>query len=85
MHRWNMTKNIKSYYQKGHITSILISEMHEKNGHAGQRELLSIVREEYWSIRSKDIIKKITHTCVNCFQSNPVSIQQVMRIYLEIV
>lgn len=61
-----------------HVTSILIQAIHRENAHIGQSGLLAMVRQRYWPVRGKQLIRKIVHNCVICFKSNPRDIKLYM-------
>lgn len=44
-----------------HLTELIIREAHLKNLHAGLEALLSILREQYWVISGRSIIRKVLH------------------------
>lgn len=46
----------------------LIKEVHKKNGHCSIQILMSILRERFWIIRSRQAIKNILANCVNCLR-----------------
>ncbi|XP_055603895.1 uncharacterized protein LOC129752127 [Uranotaenia lowii] len=48
------------------VTTILVRKLHEENLHVGHSGLLAIVRERYWPVRAKNIIKKIISNCIVC-------------------
>ncbi|XP_065072517.1 uncharacterized protein LOC135696908 [Ochlerotatus camptorhynchus] len=56
---------------KHHVTEALIRKLHEENQHVGQGGLLSIVRERYWPLRAKSIIKRIISQCQICAKHRP--------------
>jgi Pao retrotransposon peptidase/Family of unknown function (DUF5641)/Protein of unknown function (DUF1759)/Putative peptidase (DUF1758)/Integrase zinc binding domain len=61
-----------------YVTKLLIRSLHEDNGHIGQQALLAVVRQTYWPIGAKDLIRNITRSCVKCFKCNPKSSSQFM-------
>ncbi|XP_058446175.1 uncharacterized protein LOC131427206 [Malaya genurostris] len=63
---------------KHHVTQILIRQLHEDNLHVGQRGLLSIVRERFWPVQAKQLIKRIVNGCYVCYRQNPRPVNQIM-------
>lgn len=57
---------------------MLIRHLHEKNLHVGQNALISIVRQQYWPIRVKTTVKRITSRCFRCFKHKPHQLHQFM-------
>ncbi|XP_065082000.1 uncharacterized protein LOC135704456 [Ochlerotatus camptorhynchus] len=64
--------------EKHHVTQIIVRQLHEEHFHVGQRGLLSIVRERYWPINAKLLIKRIVSKCYVCFRHNPKPVNQFM-------
>jgi len=61
-----------------HMTTILIRELHEQNGHIGQQGLLSIVRQRFWPVGGRRSIRDVTTKCVRCYKCRPKPIEQFM-------
>jgi hypothetical protein len=61
-----------------HFTKSVIRYLHEKNGHVGQQAFLSIVRQTYWPLSAKDIVRNITRNCIKCFRMKPKPTEQLM-------
>nr|XP_029723165.1 uncharacterized protein LOC115264003 [Aedes albopictus] len=49
--------------EKHHVTEILVRKLHEENHHVGQGGLLAIIRERYWPVKVKSVIKKTISKC----------------------
>lgn len=60
------------------FTKRLIVELHERYLHVGPQGLLAILRERFWLINGKKVIRKVLHECVDCFKVNPKSIETFM-------
>lgn len=60
------------------MTKILIRELHVENLHIGQSGLLAQIRQRYWPIRGKQMMRKIVRECVRCFRANPPKMEQFM-------
>lgn len=61
-----------------HITAVLVRELHIENLHIGQSGLLAQIRQKYWPIRAKHVVRKIVRGCIRCFRSGPRKIEQFM-------
>ncbi|UYV64449.1 hypothetical protein LAZ67_3000757 [Cordylochernes scorpioides] len=59
------------------LVSLLIRWNHETHGHAGLQTLLSILRENYWILRSRKTVKKIINQCIRCkrFTATPATVE----------
>jgi hypothetical protein len=63
-----LTQSIRLYLPiSNHFTKTLVRSLHIEHGHVGQQTLLSIIRQNYWSISAKNIVKLVTKQCA----SNP--------------
>ncbi|XP_062550918.1 uncharacterized protein LOC134215823 [Armigeres subalbatus] len=60
------------------LTVTLIRHLHKRNHHLGQRGLLAVVRQRFWPLRAKNVIKKIIHHCIPCFRMRPSRATQLM-------
>ncbi|XP_049287301.1 uncharacterized protein LOC125765857 [Anopheles funestus] len=62
------------------VTEALIRELHNDNLHIGQRGLLAVVRQRYWPLNVKSIIRKVIRKCIVCFKANPLKTTQIMGV-----
>ncbi|CAL8114380.1 unnamed protein product [Orchesella dallaii] len=51
---------------KSPIVTALILEEHENNSHAGTQTLQSLLREDYWILKSRKTIRNAIRRCNNC-------------------
>ena len=42
-----------------HVTTILIRYVHERNGHCGVEQVLSLLREQFWVIKGRAAVKEV--------------------------
>ena len=49
-----------------HVVNCLAIEYHLSNSHASIQALMAILREEYWIISSRPIIRRILNNCILC-------------------
>ncbi|XP_062534977.1 uncharacterized protein LOC134204168 [Armigeres subalbatus] len=61
-----------------HVTRILIESLHREHLHVGQQGLLAIVRQRYWPIRGKSVVRQVVNGCVRCFRMKPPETKQFM-------
>ncbi|XP_062538586.1 uncharacterized protein LOC134206864 [Armigeres subalbatus] len=64
--------------EKHPITAALIRYFHRTNMHLGQRSLLGVVRQQYWPLKAKNVIRKVLHHCIPCFRMRPKKATQLM-------
>ncbi|GFW11215.1 integrase catalytic domain-containing protein [Trichonephila clavipes] len=48
------------------FTQRLIEYYHRQNCHAGTKILLGILRERFWIVRSRRVVRKIVRSCIRC-------------------
>lgn len=52
------------------VTNLLILHYHEINHHCGRNQTLALIREKYWIVKGKSVIRKVLTTCLKCKHSN---------------
>lgn len=57
--------------KNGHIIELLIDFYHRENLHAGPQLLLSILRQKFWILSARRIVRQRFHLCNECFRTNP--------------
>ncbi|XP_018374531.1 PREDICTED: uncharacterized protein LOC108768562 [Trachymyrmex cornetzi] len=62
----------------GTLTDLIIRDQYLNHFHMGPQLLLSTLRERYWIIRGKHVIKRVLGKCVLCFRIRPHSPVQKM-------
>ncbi|XP_055923722.1 uncharacterized protein LOC129954081 [Eupeodes corollae] len=53
------------------FTKALIRDIHIKYHHVGEQGLLSIVREQYWPVHVKPLIRRVIRRCILCARARP--------------
>lgn len=61
-----------------HFAVCLIRQVHRDMLHSNQQETLGYVREQYWVLHAKDIVRKVIHDCITCFRVKPPTTNQLM-------
>ncbi|XP_059062673.1 uncharacterized protein LOC131855416 [Achroia grisella] len=59
--------------RKHHILDLLVDYHHKVNCHAGPDLLMSILRQKYWILSARNLIRHRVHKCVPCFKLRPKS------------
>ena len=49
-----------------HITLLIVTHFHEKYHHCGRDQTLASIREEFWIINGKSVVKCILDNCLLC-------------------
>ena len=64
--------------KKHRITHLIIQCEHEKHLHPGVNALFFILRQKYWIVSARNMIRNITFQCLKCFRYRQTSTQQKM-------
>ncbi|XP_047510573.1 uncharacterized protein LOC125053303 [Pieris napi] len=57
--------------QKDRIIELIISYYHNHNCHVGPVTLMAILRQRFWILSCRSIVRSIIHKCNFCFKANP--------------
>ena len=60
------------------LTELVIHQEHLKNLHAGPQLLLAAIRQMYWIVGARDLIRRFVHKCVTCRRQRAETLQQIM-------
>ena len=61
-----------------HVTTILIRYVHERNGHCGVEQVLSLLREQFWIIKGRAAVKEVIGRCISCKKRMALRMTQEM-------
>lgn len=53
------------------ITLLLIEHYHKANLHTGPALLLALLRQKFWILSARNLVRKIVHNCNICFKLKP--------------
>lgn len=60
------------------FTKIVVVHYHRKYLHAGQQQMVSAVREQFWPTSVRNLARQVVHECVQCFRVKPKIQEQLM-------
>ena len=49
-----------------HLTTLLICHKHEQYAHAGSEFTLAEIRQSYWIVKGRSVVRKVIHECMHC-------------------
>ena len=49
-----------------HVVKLLVQHLHEENHHCGREQLMSTVREKFWIINGRAVIRDVINNCLIC-------------------
>ncbi|XP_055634052.1 uncharacterized protein LOC129774355 [Toxorhynchites rutilus septentrionalis] len=58
------------------LSALLASHYHLKLLHAGPQLMLATLRQKYWILGGRNLVKSVFHHCHTCFKSKPTLVQQ---------
>lgn len=63
---------------KHSVTQLLIRHFHINRLHAGTEGTLAAIRQQYWPIACRSVVRNVVRQCVQCFRAKPRFSQQIM-------
>jgi len=60
------------------LTELVIQYEHRRLLHAGPQFLLSSLREKYWILGCRDLVRRFVHKCIRCYRLKAQTAQQLM-------
>ncbi|XP_040151127.1 uncharacterized protein LOC120893365 [Anopheles arabiensis] len=62
-----------------HRLSVLLAErVHQQEMHAGPQAMLTILRQKFWLIGGRNMVKRVYHQCHTCFRNKPKFVKQAV-------
>lgn len=61
-----------------HLTILIARQEHLRLLHCGQQQLLATIRERFWPLSGRNLVRKIVHECVRCFKLSAKTQQHLM-------
>lgn len=63
---------------KHQLSELIVKNEHIKLMHAGPQLLLSSLKEKYWPVGGRDLVKRVIHKCIICARAKPASFEPMM-------
>ncbi|XP_053686349.1 uncharacterized protein LOC128735892 [Sabethes cyaneus] len=60
------------------FTKLLVQRYHHQLLHAGPRLMLAVIREHYWPVNGRRLLRGIARRCYNCTRAQPAPVRQPM-------
>ena len=60
------------------IVKLLVEKLHKENYHCGPTALLAQVRQRFWPLKGKNLVRSVVQHCVRCTRARPVFYKQIM-------
>lgn len=65
-------------HHKHHLARLITEEEHIRLLHAGPQQLLASLREQFWIVGGRTLVKSVVKRCMTCFRHRPRAIQPIM-------
>ncbi|XP_062704432.1 uncharacterized protein LOC134286776 [Aedes albopictus] len=63
---------------KHHLSWLIARSLHLRTLHGGPTLLLATMRQRFWPLRGRDLVRKVVRQCVTCFRCAPKPTEQFM-------
>lgn len=70
--------------QSHQLTLLIVADAHHKTGHAGQEHVLANLRERFWIVKARVVVRKLVRQCLPCRRRNAKPATQVMAPLPEV-
>ncbi|XP_018393393.1 PREDICTED: uncharacterized protein LOC108772368 [Cyphomyrmex costatus] len=60
------------------VTRLIVERTHRTLLHASQQLLLASIRQQYWPLNAKNIVRQVCRSCIWCVRNNPKGLTQAM-------
>lgn len=60
------------------VSNLIIADIHQQYLHTGVSETFAIIRQRYWIMGSRNLIRSIVQRCKRCFMQRKLTSQQLM-------
>lgn len=60
------------------VATLIVRHHHEILGHAGREHVLSAMRQHYWILQGRALVRRVLRQCVDCRKRNESAMQQMM-------
>ena len=60
------------------VSALIVRYYHHVLGHAGREHVLSVLRQRYWILRGRALVRQILSKCISCRKRNMPALQQAM-------
>ncbi|KAJ8980537.1 hypothetical protein NQ317_008334 [Molorchus minor] len=63
---------------KSHFTNLIIDYEHKRLLHAGGQAVLGSIRDVFWPLNGRRLVRQRIRKCLTCFRANPVQSNPIM-------
>ena len=63
---------------KGHVTELVIRDVHSRIGHSGREHVLAVLRSRFWIVNGNSAVRAVLSRCVDCRRRQAPVVSQTM-------
>ena len=52
--------------KRGHLTRLLVEDVHRQVGHQGREHVLAALRDRFWVVNATSVVRKVVRDCLRC-------------------
>ncbi|KAJ8975408.1 hypothetical protein NQ317_018679 [Molorchus minor] len=72
------------FFSSKHIlTKLILIQEHQRLLHSGPQMLLSSIRERFWSVGGRTLVRQMVHECIRCVELNLLHCNHKWEFYLK--
>ena len=60
------------------LTKLLVRDVHQRECHAGPTLLLATLRQKYWILKGRQVVRSIVHGCMRCKRFAGATLDQII-------
>ncbi|KAJ8027040.1 hypothetical protein HOLleu_32065 [Holothuria leucospilota] len=60
------------------IVKLIIKDIHERSGHSGKEYVLALLREKFWVLGARIVVRQVIRECFHCKRLNKPPVEQKM-------
>ena len=69
-----------------HIAKLIVRHYHQISGHSGIEHVLSLIRQKYWIVKARVLVRRVLNDCFDCRRrQSPVEEQRIADLLAVIV
>lgn len=61
-----------------HLSQLIAKSVHHQTLHAGPTQLLAAIKQRFWPVRGRDLVRRTVQRCLTCFRCRPKPSNQYM-------
>ena len=63
---------------KHHLSKLIVEHEHSRQLHGGTQSVLCAIREKFWILNGRNVVRGIIRKCIKCYKTKPVTLKTQM-------